>query len=91
MHHKNMKLSKLLDVVHSKLDASLDADFSRVCRTNAAADLFSQSEETKNVSDIRAFLVKVKTVTFALYVLFIHSVTGSSLSLPYNSNIASAH
>lgn len=74
VHHKDMKLSKLLDVVHSKLDASLDVDFSRVCRINAAADLFSHDRGNKNVSDIWAFLFKVKTVTFVLCVLYVYSL-----------------
>ena len=41
-HHEDLKLSKFLDVVHSKLDASLDFNVSKLCRveaTYAAADL----------------------------------------------------
>ena len=36
VHNKYVELSKLLDVVHSKLDASLDFNVSKVCRADAA-------------------------------------------------------
>lgn len=36
VHHKDLKLPKFLNVVHSKLDASLDFNVTTVCRVNAA-------------------------------------------------------
>lgn len=53
MHHKDVKLSELLDVVHSKLDASLDFNATKVCRVDAAdaaADLLihNTTEERKH-------------------------------------------
>lgn len=50
VHHKDVKLSELLDVVHSKLDAALDFNVTKVCRVNAAhaaADLLIQKQHRR--------------------------------------------
>lgn len=39
VHHKDVQLSELLDVVHCKLDASLDFNVTKVNVADAAADL----------------------------------------------------
>lgn len=80
-HHKDVKLSQLLDVVDSKLEAALDIQVTHLCRENAAAaaadlHIYLKKIKIKIISNLGNLSACISSVYIELVLFLLHTFIG---------------